>query len=352
MLLRFFIKNIRFLFFKFYFGNLNINKNYKKYLFKNLLIDKKIFNLYKLSSSRVYTNTNDVAYIDKNNFIHSRTSIQLRGNKNSKISNNYTFKYGTPKFIKKINSNVFSLLCGASGNDNYYHWFFDVLPRYYLFKKAIDIKSKDFFVVPNIKHEFQRETLRLLKIKNIINAYKVNHVQAKNIYVSNLKFSANKFPPKWIIKEHKKYFLKKNKFINNKNKINIYISRKDSINHHREILNEKELLNILKKRNFKIVKLSKLSILQKINLFQKAKVVVGLYGAGLLNLIFSNKKTKVLEIKNTKSGDLYKYIIQNAGVNYKSIIFKGIKNNNTIRSFDADIYVNKNKFAKILNRIL
>ncbi len=255
MSIRIFIKKIRFLFFKFYFGNLNINKNYKKYLFKNLLIDKKKFNLYKLSNSRVYTNTNDVAYIDKNNLIQDSTSIQLRGNKNSKISNNYIFKHGTPKFIKKIHSNVFSLLCGASGNDNYYHWFFDVLPRYYLFKREINIKPNDYFFVPNIKHEFQRESLKILKIKNIINAYKVKHIQAKNIYVSTLNFSATKFPPKWIIKDHRKNFLKKNKLINSRKKINIYISRKDSLNNHRKILNENELLNILKKKkiqNYKI----------------------------------------------------------------------------------------------------
>jgi capsular polysaccharide biosynthesis protein len=87
-------------------------------------------------------------------------------------------------------------------------------------------------------------------------------------------------------------------------------------------------------------------------LFQKAKIVVGLYGAGLLNVIFSNKKTKVLEIRNSKSDNLYKYITQNAGINYKSIIFKGRKKNNTIRDFDADIYINKKKFTKVLNEIL
>ncbi len=180
----------------------------------------------------------------------------------------------------------------------------------------------------------------------------VENIQSKNIYVSNLNFSATKFPPKWIIKDHRKNFLKKNKLINSRKKINIYISRKDSLNNHRKILNENELLNILKKKKFKIIKLANLSILQKINLFQKAKIVVGLYGAGLLNVIFSNKKTKVLEIRNSKSDNLYKYITQNAGINYKSIIFKGRKKNNTIRDFDADIYINKKKFTKVLNEIL
>ena len=87
-------------------------------------------------------------------------------------------------------------------------------------------------------------------------------------------------------------------------------------------------------------------------MFQKAKIVVGLYGAGLLNVIFSNKKTKVLEIRNSKSGNLYKYITQNAGINHKSIIFKGRKKNNTIKDIDDDIYINIKKFTKVLNEII
>ena len=74
----------------------------------------------------------------------------------------------------------------------------------------------------------------------------------------------------------------------------IYISRSDSTK--RKILNEIELIALLKKLNFQIIILSEMNIFDQINLFKKAKVIFGYHGAGFTNLVFSSPKTKVIEI--------------------------------------------------------
>ena len=75
---------------------------------------------------------------------------------------------------------------------------------------------------------------------------------------------------------------------------NIYISRLDSNN--RVITNEKDLINYLEKYNFEIYTLSNLNFLDQIKLFNESKTIISMHGAALSNLIFANKRTKVIEI--------------------------------------------------------
>ena len=56
-------------------------------------------------------------------------SFQHRSPKNASISENIVFLKGTPKFKRKVKGSVMSLLTGGGGNENYWHWLFDVLPR-------------------------------------------------------------------------------------------------------------------------------------------------------------------------------------------------------------------------------
>ena len=43
--------------------------------------------------------------------------------------NNIVFKKGTPRKLTNLNGSVLSLLTGGGGNNNYWHWLFDVLRR-------------------------------------------------------------------------------------------------------------------------------------------------------------------------------------------------------------------------------
>ena len=52
------------------------------------------------------------------------------------------------------------------------------------------------------------------------------------------------------------------------------------------------------KKGFLIIKLSKLSFNEQIELFNKAKIIIGSHGAGLTNIIFSEPSTQIIEIGN------------------------------------------------------
>ena len=48
--------------------------------------------------------------------------------------------------LKKIKGVVLSSTGGA-GNDNYFHWMFDVLPRIAIYQKIFDISDIDYFLL-------------------------------------------------------------------------------------------------------------------------------------------------------------------------------------------------------------
>ena len=90
------------------------------------LIKKKndaIYNVYKITDGRLYTDRiNDTAII-KNNKVVKDASFQFR-DKKTKVVNvgteeNVVFEKGTPRIKRKINGKVLSLLTGGGGNDNY-----------------------------------------------------------------------------------------------------------------------------------------------------------------------------------------------------------------------------------------
>ena len=49
---------------------------------------------------------------------------------------------GTPRKLKEIKGTVLSLLTGGAGNNNYWHWLYDVLPRLSLCSKIEKLETK------------------------------------------------------------------------------------------------------------------------------------------------------------------------------------------------------------------
>lgn len=341
-------KKIVIIIFKLYFGQINI-KNFKNHK-KTFQINKNFsYDFYKIKNCRVFTNTNDVAYI-KNNKILNGPSLQIRNKlKNSKTENNAVVKNGTPKIYKYYDKRVFSLLSGIDANYNYFHWFFDSLPRFFLYKRFFKIKKNDHFLVHNYKSDFQKESLKILGINNVINAYDLKHIKAKEVIVVN--FSRNKQdPPKWLIKDLR-FFYEKNKLTKKENPVKIFIDRANNSSKLRDIFNKKEILTFLKSKKFKIVDPSKLKFLDEIKLFKRASFIIGMYGAGLTNLIFCNSKCKVIQLKNYNVDKMYENIAKKIGLKFYSIKGKNIKNQINDRNFDGLINIELRKLSFLLKKI-
>lgn len=178
-----------------------------------------------------------------------------------------------------------SFIIGSS--DNYYHLVIDILPKIFGYNPFIE-KYVNNIIIFNSKLQKSNILETVLKKKNVKS-------KVLTIEHGTYKFFDSFFTVKQsltnIIFNYRKLF---KEVLKNKPQKNIYISRSDA--NQRKVLNEDELIENIKKLNFEIVNLSELSFFEQLSLFNSAKCILSLHGAGLTNLIFSNKKTRVIEI--------------------------------------------------------
>ena len=305
---------------------------------KKIEIEKNlIYKVYNIDDGRLYTDRIQDTAVLINKSIIEDASFQLRYTKDSRIYNgnikeNVVFKKGTPRVLKNLNGTVLSLLTGGGGNNNYWHWLVDVLPRIGLCSKTINLRDIDYFLLPDNIKKFQKETLDLLDIEKNkrLSSEKYRHIKAKNLIVTDhpVVVSGNATEdthniPAWIIYWLRKTFLSKKILNNDKNKSKIYIDRGESINDSqtkRLISNEEEVKNYLLKNNFTIMKFHEIEFGKQVDIFNKADCVVGLHGAGLTNLVFCKPKTKVIEFRNTNAGPMYENLSKKNNLSYFPII--------------------------------
>lgn len=326
----------------------------KKVKFKNF----PPYNVYEIKDTRIYTDKlYDVAIIKNNNLLDG-PSFQLRNNDLAKTRKNEVLKFGTPYFKKNLKGTTVSFLTGGFGNENYWHWLFDVLPKFALLERTVNLEKIDHFLLPNITKKFQKETLDILNIRNKkrLSSFYNRHLSCEKLIVIDhprLKKSPtfNRFndAPRWSSNWLRKKFLKNIK-PNKKLPKKFYIDRKDSENKNRIILNESKLVSILKRKKFKIINLSKLSFSHQIALFNNANTILGLHGAGFSNLVFCKPKAKIIEIrpKNFKTSNVIKNLSKHNNLNlkYHSLDCKTISK--TPRVQDGIIEVPLEKLNKLI----
>ena len=306
------------------------SKLYKK---ENVFFDNKNlkleYSIFFSSNSRLYTDRIHDTAIIKDNLLIDKPSFQLRNNVNDDVTKNIVLKNGTPYIMRKLNGTVLSLLTGGGGNDNFFHWLFDVLPRIGITERKINLKEINYYLCPNL-NKWQLETLNLLGIKKsqCLSSVKYRHIKSDQIIVTTHPWQISKNVlkdienlPLWISEWLKKNYLS-HKSHNDLPK-KFYIDRSDSksnLKNFRYIINENELKSFLKDKGFKFVRLSELSFREEIKIFNNAETVIGLQGAGLTNLIWSNNKTKIIELRSNLTNKLYENL-----ANDNQIIFKKLE---------------------------
>ena len=330
---------------------------------KKILLSKNIsYNIYILKNARSYQGSVHDNALIINNKVIDKPSYQFRFNSkkrihNGKIRQNIVFREGTPKLKKKINGNVLLLLTGGAGKDNYFHWLFDVLPRIAILEKSkINIKEINF-LFPSLKKKFQRESLKELKIpeNKCLDSKNFKHFTAEKIITTDHPYVMKNDPtnsilnlPKWIISWLRKKFLtKKTKKITRKFE-KIYIDRSDSkYSKSRYIKNEGEIKKHLISNGFRSVVLSELNFIEQVKIFYKAKIIVGLHGAGFANIIFSKPVAKIIELQSLGSGDAIKNLAKKCKLRYYRV------SSNNIKKFSdphGKIFIKIAELKKFLNK--
>nr|HPO49249.1 glycosyltransferase family 61 protein [Spirochaetota bacterium] len=272
-------------------------------------------------------------YCGKNARIETDNPNNISVIKNRRLISPVSFQYGKDEFIEaKFNSafskkycekpkyfdkTIFSTIIGGAGTANYYHWLFDALPKIDLLKKSGYYDSTELFYVPNYQYNFQKETLTLLGITEdkVITAIDYPHIKAKKILAAS-HLNPNLPQSERICDFLKDSFIKcaSDKKFNDK----IYISRSKT---RRKITNEDEIFYYLENKGFIKIFLEELTFREQVALFHNAEHIVSPHGAGLTNLVFSKKNTKILEIFSPQYVVPYYYCIsKTCGLDYDFIV--------------------------------
>jgi len=355
-----YFKKLSYGFFSILYGKINKfsdHKVFKEVQFNEIKIGDRVYSIFKIAKSRLYTDRIHNMAVIINNTLIKGPSYQLVDNNNSKIQNNIVLKVGTPRVLKKINGNVLSLLTGGGGNDNYWHWMFDVLPRIKLSESFIAKKNINYLLVPDNRRQFQIETLENLDFDKgkILSSREYRHISANSLiitdhpYVKNNSHIETQNLPKWIIDWLRETYLKK---INTRKDFpkKIFIDRSDSKfykdKNYRNIINEEEIKKEVKKKNFETIRLTDYNFLDQVSIFSQANEILGLHGAGFSNIIFCKKNTKILELRTIDAGDMYKNLAKLSELNYNSISRKPINPTSQIQQGSIEVPINE------LNKLL
>jgi len=277
-------------------------------------LDNVSYKVFTVESGRLYTDTiHDTAIILEKKIING-PSFQLRNNNNDICEKNIVLRKGTPRLKKKVDGNVLSLLTGGGGNENYWHWLFDVLPRIKIVSEVYNISEIDFFLVPNDNKNFQIESLQSLGInkEKVLSSKIYRHIETNKLFstnhpyvINNDQFNDMQKIPIWIFNWLKKKLLNDNSISKNKNfPKKIYIDRSDTNKNLRFIVNENQIKEYLESQDFQSICLTNFHFKDQIKIFNNADCIVGLHGAGFANLVFCKPETNIIEFKAKTTGEV------------------------------------------------
>ena len=138
--------------------------------------------------------------------------------------------------------------------------------------------------------------------------------------------------------------------------LKVYLSRQNSVS--RNLINEADLIEKLKSKNFIIVDTKNMSIFEQIKIFFAATVIIGPTSSALTNLVFSKKGTRVIEIIPKYKYDYektfkirYSKICKYKGLKYMSIEadpVNNVKPNPEIKKFISKKVLKESNYYKNL----
>lgn len=184
------------------------------------------------------------------------------------------------------------LFCGPM---NVCHFLLDHLSRVAIYDKFCDIPPAILLSENHPRYLKILERARLLD-RVVLPIDKKFTIQAKRLLISsnigpNASFRhPGHFCAPWVLE----FLRDKLNWPSGTPKRNIFISRHDAKG--RAVLNWPEVAKTLTRHDFEVVNLSEMTLEEQMECFSSAKLVVGVHGAGLTNILFSPPGTRILEI--------------------------------------------------------
>lgn len=181
----------------------------------------------------------------------------------------------------------------SRGDGNYYHFLADVLPRLGVLEQTPGIATVERWYVPT-QTRFQRELLDLIGIgaDQRVDASRFPHVSADVLVVPAPPAMTEKNPP-WVVQFLRDRLLPTVEVTGGPRRL--YVTRGTAAN-NRTVRNEQAVLDVLQARGFETIDPGALSVVEQIQAFAAATVIVSPHGAALANLFFASPGASVVEL--------------------------------------------------------
>lgn len=201
----------------------------------------------------------------------------------------------------------------ASNQAFYFHWIFDVLPRFELAGQA-GFGHGPFFVEAELP--FQKETLEILGVTGArrIDPRETGAISAANLIVPCHSVAPGHVFPEWAIRFLRERFLPEASGGRRSSAKRLYVSRANA--GHRRVVNEPEIVSHLAGHGFEAVRVEELAFCGQVSLFRDAEIIVAPHGGGLANLAFCTPGAKMIELFPPVSIDLYYRLASRLGIGY------------------------------------
>jgi hypothetical protein len=189
---------------------------------------------------------------------------------------------------------------------NYYHWFTETLTRLWEVEK---LSTPSTVLLPAALQKFSYVTDTLPVFKNITIEWipeQNNIVKLKQAHLVDCKRSCDDYNPTFLNEFKGRYLshIKTNNLIDEAqlqpgNKL--LILRKKAT--RRNIVNEAEVVHVCKKYGITPIDFEDYTLPQQAYIVSNAKLLVGLHGAGLTNMVFMSDNATILELQREVTGD-------------------------------------------------
>ena len=190
----------------------------------------------------------------------------------------------------------------ASNQAFYFHWIFDVLPRFWLAEQA-GYGHGPFFVEAVLP--FQRETLWVLGVTGPrrIDPRETGAISASNLITPCHSVAPGHIFPDWAVRFLRDRLLSEASEGRRSPAKRLYVSRANA--GHRRVINEPEIVSFLAGYGFEAIRTEELAFCEQVSLFRDAEIVIAPHGGGLANLVFCTPGAKVIELFPSANIDLY-----------------------------------------------
>ena len=331
----------------------------EKILFQNKTVKRSLPTNYLVGNKKIFQNeiSRDIpaiaikkisnCYFDSDEYLFTKTKIleesyfRREWRKKTSIFKNLKILLSPVyKKVKKVENSFFIIDAWSTG---YFHWFGDVIHKYFMLKESdfqgklllpekfkkinFAVESLDFFSIPHIfikKNELAfNNKLYLFPYKLISGNYVENTTLAINKIVNFPKITPKKI---------------------------IYVSRINA--KYRKVVNEAELIKMLKKYNVEIYIFDNLSLKEQIKIAQKTKLFISIHGASLTNMLFMKKSQNILEIRHPDSEIQNCYFSLASALKHNYFYFLGNPIKKESKPHDGDLKIDVKLFETLLKTIV